>query len=98
MLAQFSIWPLDDPHLGDDMIEVTEVLEKMKISYQVGPMGTSIQGEWNNVMSAVQACHEAVRASHRRVLTSITIDDDPTRPQSLEEAVIKANALEQKSH
>lgn len=93
MLAQFSIWPLDDPHLADDMEEIAEVLDGLQVHYEIGPLATTIEGDWKAVLGAVQACHTAVRASHRRVLTTVTIDDDATRPQSLSKSCAAARGV-----
>lgn len=92
MLAQFSIWPLDNPHISKDIANVAQVLDQTGVHYEVGPMGTTIEGEWNDVLSAIQACHEALRTAHRRVLTTITIDDDSTRPLTMNEATAKVTA------
>mgnify|MGYP003866941831 CR=1 FL=1 len=34
-----------------------------------------IEGEWDEVMSLIKTCHQCLRQSHRRVLTTIKIDD-----------------------
>jgi uncharacterized protein (TIGR00106 family) len=91
MLAQLSVWPLDKPHMSEDVAEVASILDGCDVTYEVGPMGTLIEGDWAEVMSAVEACHRAVREKHARVLTSLTIDDDPNHPRSLAEAQAKAD-------
>lgn len=92
MLAQFSIWPLDAPHMSRDIARTIEVLEKQGIRHEVNAMDTTVEGEWDEIVAAVRACHDAVRESHQRVLTSITIDDGG---HSMDEA--KARLSEQKA-
>jgi uncharacterized protein (TIGR00106 family) len=92
MLAQFSIWPLDQPHMSKDIAEITQVLEQSGVRYQVGPMSTTVEGSWQDVMTAIQACHETLHAAHQRVLTTITIDDDATRALNMSEALAKVTA------
>jgi len=92
MLAQFSIWPLDNPHMSKEVALAADVLEEMGCQYEVGPMGTTIQGDWSEVMNAIQACHEALRKTHQRVLTSITIDDDSVQTQELGAATAKVSS------
>lgn len=75
MLAQFSIWPLDNVHLSQDVAEIKKVLDKQGISYRINAMSTTLEGEWREVFEAIHACHEAMQGDHQRVLTSITIDD-----------------------
>ena len=92
MLAQFSIWPLDRPHMSEDIASLTQVLDQTGVRYQVGAMGTTIEGEWHDVMDAIHACHESLRAAHQRVLTTITVDDDATRALNMSEATAKVTA------
>ena len=92
MLAQFGIWPLDRPHLSDDMASISQVLDQLGVRYEIGPMGTTIEGEWHEVMDAIHACHEAMRGPHQRIVTNITIDDDTTRPLRIRQATEKVAA------
>lgn len=92
MLAQFSVWPLDEPHMAKDMSQLTDVLDTLGVHYEMGPMGTTLQGDWAQVMEAIEKCHHHVRNHHSRVFTSITIDDDATRKQDMREAKAKLSA------
>ena len=92
MLAQFSIWPLDRPHMSEDIASITQVLDQSGVRYEVGPMGTTVEGQWQDVMAAIQACRETLLAAHQRVLTTITIDDDATRALNMSEATAKVTA------
>ena len=92
MLAQFSIWPLDNPHLSRDINDVAQVLGQSRVRYEVGPMGTTVEGDWHSVMEAVHACHKFLRGSHQRIVTTITIDDDATRSLKMENATSKISA------
>lgn len=87
MLAEFTIYPTDDTHISEDLAKVVEILEDCGVRYQLGPMGTAIEGEWEQVMAAVRQCHEATTASHDRVVTTITIDDRKHHPHHLNEMV-----------
>lgn len=87
MLAEFSIFPLDETHLSGDVAKVVEVLEDAGLEYRLGPMGTSVEGEWDDVMGAVKACHRAVAGNHSRVITTITIDDRREGEHHLDEMI-----------
>lgn len=86
MLVHFSIWPMDNPHMSRDMTRVYEKLDQLDIPYEISVMGTTISGDWDEVMPAIKACHEMMVESHDRVLINITMDHDNTRSQSLESA------------
>jgi uncharacterized protein (TIGR00106 family) len=89
MLVQFSVWPADSPHMHEDVVQVRDVLKQQGLAFEVGPMGTTIEGTWPEIMEAIRLCHEAVSQAHERVLTTITIDDHKNRQQSIREAVEK---------
>jgi len=92
MLAQLSVWPLDEPHMSRDIADMTQILQKFGVRFRVGPMGTTIEGAWDDVMGAIRACHQSMRDAHKRVLTTITIDDDATRSLNMDEATAKVTA------
>lgn len=87
MLVQFSIYPLDGGHISYDVARVTQILDKHQLPYEVGPLGTNIQGEWHRVMAALQQCHHEILREHSRVVTNIIIDDRQGKEHSLEGAV-----------
>ena len=87
MLAEFSIYPLDSVHLSGDVAKVVQALEEAGVSYRIGPLSTSIEGNLDEILSAIRRCHEAVAADHERVITTITIDDRRNAPRHLDEMV-----------
>ena len=87
MLVEFSIFPMDETHMSKDVARVIKVLEQAGLEYRLGPMGTSIEGDWDDVMNAVKACHRAVAENHERVITTITIDDRPKGGHHLDEMI-----------
>ena len=86
MLAHFSLWPMDNPHLSKDLQRVYQTLDDLDVTYEVSVMGTTISGEWDEVCQALKACHEVMAEQHQRVLINVMIDDDRSRDQSLEAA------------
>ena len=75
MLVELTITPLDKVHEGREIAKVVEILKSSGLNFQVSPMGTCIEGDWDSVFTAIRCCHEAVAQDHERVMTSITIDD-----------------------
>lgn len=95
MLAQFSIWPLAAATVDVTTAQtISDVLEALDVKYEVGTMGTTIEGDWEQVMAAILACHQAVAVSHARVLTNITLDDQRNPAASSDEAVSQAQMIE----
>jgi uncharacterized protein YqgV (UPF0045/DUF77 family) len=95
MLAQFSIWPLVGAVVKVTTAHtISEALDGLEVKYEVGSMGTTIEGDWDQVMAAILVCHQAVAARHSRVLTNITIDDEREPTISPDEAVSQAQKVE----
>ena len=78
---------MDSEHISSDIKKVTDYLEEKKIKYIHGPIGTSIQGEWDEIMPIVQECHRMVVEGHSRVLTNIIIDDHKDSELDIEDAM-----------
>lgn len=76
MLVQFSMWTFDDPHLREEMRTIRDALNSRSIEFTMDRVSTTIEGDWPVVIAAIEACHQALRKKHKRVLINITIDDD----------------------
>ena len=87
MLAEFSIYPTDETHLSKEVARIIKVLEEVGLDYRLGPMGTAVEGNWDQIMSAIHRCHLAVAGHHARVITTITIDDRKNQPHHLDDMV-----------
>jgi len=90
MLVQLSIYPMDRTHISKDIGEVAEMLANMGIEHQIGPVGTSIKGDCKELFTALEKCHNAIAGKHKRVVTTIVIDDDREDEHSLRGAVRSA--------
>jgi uncharacterized protein (TIGR00106 family) len=75
MLVELKIMPTDGVRISRDVAKAVGILKRHGLSFQVGPMGTSMEGDWEQVFAAIRECHEAVLKDHERVITTITIDD-----------------------
>ena len=76
MLAQFSIVPLDKgASVGSEVARVLQIIDNSGLPYKLNPMGTVVEGSWDEVMRLIRTCHDETVTGSDRVLTSITIDD-----------------------
>lgn len=81
MLAEFSIIPIGKGEsMGEEIAKVLNIVEKSGLSYRANPMGTVIEGGWDEVMAIIKKCHEEVIKKSPRVISTITIDDRPGKP------------------
>jgi uncharacterized protein (TIGR00106 family) len=76
MLAEFSIYPVGGTsHLSKDIAHVIQTLGERGLRFELGPLSTAIEGDWDEVLAAIRACHQKMLEAHDRVVTTITIDE-----------------------
>ena len=75
VLLEFSMSPLTKGEsVSEYVARSLDIIDKSGLPYQLTPMGTIIEGEWDEAMTVVTACFDAMRADCDRVGTHIKID------------------------
>jgi uncharacterized protein (TIGR00106 family) len=70
------------------------VLTQAGLKVQLHPNGTAIEGEWEPVFAAIEACHQAVHAMGcPRIYTTVKINTRTDKVQTLEDKVASVQAL-----
>lgn len=82
MLAELEIVPIgtQSASLSALLVQVATLIDESGLDYRVGPMGTTVEGDWDRVMQLAKQCHQAMLGSADRVMTTIRIDDRKDRP------------------
>ena len=82
MLAEFEIVPLGlgGASISGVLAKVAALIDQSGLDYRVGPMGTTVEGEWDRVLDLAKRCHEAMLQAAPRVMTTIRIDDRNDQP------------------
>lgn len=88
MLVEFSIVPVGvGSSIGDQLAEVLKIVDASGLPYKINPMGTVVEGEWDEVMKLVKKCHKTILKTGERVMTTISIDDRKGKPNRIDEKV-----------
>jgi len=88
MLAEFSIIPIGiGSSIGDQLAEIFKIVDASGLPYKVNPMGTVVEGEWDEIMKLIKQCHKIVMKTGERVVTTISIDDRKEKSNRIEEKV-----------
>lgn len=88
MLTEFSIIPVGiGSSVGDQIAEVLKIVDASGLPYRINPMGTVVEGEWDDIMKLIKKCHETVLNTGERVITAISIDDRKGKPNRIEEKI-----------
>ena len=82
MLAELEIVPIGtgSASVSPALAQVAKLIDASGLAYRVGPMGTVVEGHWEQVMSLAKRCHDAMFAQAVRVMTTIRIDDRRDQP------------------
>jgi uncharacterized protein (TIGR00106 family) len=55
--------------------KVIDIIDKSGLPYKLGPMSTTIEGSWDDVMAVINKARLRLRREYPRLYISITIDD-----------------------
>lgn len=93
MIAEFSIVPIGgEESLSPYIAEAYRILAATGLPCERHAMGTNIEGEWDEVMAAINACRIRLLGMCRRVSITIRIDDRPEAGDRLHRKVSSAEA------
>ena len=80
MLAFFSIVPMGEGlSLGPKVAEAIKIVEDSGLDHQVTAMGTTVEGDWDEVMGVIKKCFDAMNGHSERVTCVVKIDDHTGR-------------------
>jgi uncharacterized protein (TIGR00106 family) len=75
VLLEFSMFPLDrGVSLSPYVARCVEIIDRSGLDYQFHAMGTTLEGDFNQVIRVVQKCFEALASDCERVECNIKID------------------------
>lgn len=75
VILDFSMYPLDKGEsLSPYVARSIRIIKESGLPYEFRSMGTSIEGEWEEVMDVVQRCFETMRRDCNRVVLSLKAD------------------------
>ncbi len=88
MIVQFSIVPLDKgTSLSEFVSKIIKIVDESGLPYRVGPMGTCVEGSWDEVFRVLKKCHRQAMKDSERVIINITIDDRKGQGSRLDQKV-----------
>jgi uncharacterized protein (TIGR00106 family) len=62
MLVELSVNPLGrGTHLSHDLAEILKLIDDSQLRYCLTPLGTCIEGDWDELMALVKKCHDQAR-------------------------------------
>lgn len=75
VLLDLQIFPNDKgDSLSEYVARCVDVIDKSGLNYRFAPMGTTIEGSWEQVMKVVTDCYKALEKDCNRITINIRID------------------------
>jgi uncharacterized protein (TIGR00106 family) len=75
VLIDFSIFPLDKgDSLSSYVARALKIIKDSGLAYELGPMGTSVEGDWDQVMGVVNSCFKELKKDCDRVYMALKLD------------------------
>ena len=94
VLIDFSIFPVGKGEsVSSYVAQAVEIIRASGLVHKLGFMGTTIEGDWNEVMEVVTRCFEALKKDCDRVCLTIRADYRKAPPGRIES---KVEAVERK--
>ena len=93
-IAEFTIIPIGvGVSLSKYVAACEQVLEGSGLSYELHANGTNLEGEWDEVVNAIKACHEKLHEMGvPRISTIIKIGTRTDRTQKMKDKVESVRA------
>ena len=60
--------------VGKYVARSLEIVDKSRVDYRLNPMGTVLEGDWDDVFGVVKQCFERMRKDCNRISCSIKVD------------------------
>ena len=94
VLLEFSMTPLDKGESVSKYVSRSlDIIDKSGVPYKLNPMGTVLEGDWNEVMEVVKQCYEVMNQDCSRISCAIKIDARKNGEKRLETKTKKIQSL-----
>jgi uncharacterized protein (TIGR00106 family) len=75
VIVELSLFPMDKgASVSAFVAQAVAVIRRSGLAHQLTPMGTCVEGEWNEVLPVVDACFKALAAQSDRVYMTMKAD------------------------
>ena len=75
ILMEFSMTPLDKGESVSKYVSRSlDIIDKSGIPYKLNPMGTVLEGEWDELQTVLKACYDKMSEDCSRISVSVKMD------------------------
>lgn len=88
VMVKFGFFPIDKGEsLSKYVSRSLKVVDESGLNYNFGPMGTALEGSYDECMKVVKKCYEGMADDCRRVYGTIKIDYRADREDGLQQKI-----------
>ncbi|MGQ0810977.1 MAG: MTH1187 family thiamine-binding protein [Nitrospiraceae bacterium] len=75
VLLEFSMSPLGEGEsVGKYVSRSLDIIDKSGVDYRLNPMGTVLEGDWDDVFTVVKKCYKRMKKDCSRISCTIKVD------------------------
>ncbi len=84
VVAEISAFPIGkEESLSKSVAEVVKVIKESGLKYQIGAMGTAVEGNWEQVIKVFTKCRNKLITSNNRIYLMLKIDERKSPTHSI---------------
>lgn len=94
VLLEFSMSPTDKGEsLSSYVAKILNYIDESGVKYKLTPMGTILEGEWDDVISVVTGCFKLMQQDSRRISVNLKVDYRAGEESRLESKIQKVEKI-----
>ncbi len=98
VLVEFSMFPTDKGESVSKYVsQIIDLIDISGITYQLTPMGTILEGSWDDVFGVITKCFKVLEPQSNRISTSIKVDFRKGDKSRMKSKIEKIESLLQKN-
>ncbi len=75
VLVEFAMFPTDKGESVSQYVsQVIDLIDKSGLNYKLTPMGTIIEGSWDEVFSLISDCFQVLEPQCNRIYSAMKVD------------------------
>jgi uncharacterized protein (TIGR00106 family) len=84
VVAEITAFPIGEGEsLHKSVAEVVKVIKDSGLKYQIGAMGTTVEGEWNQIIKLFTKCRDKLIVSNNRIYLILKVDERKSSTHSM---------------
>ncbi|MGE5351768.1 MAG: MTH1187 family thiamine-binding protein [Acidobacteriota bacterium] len=94
VLLEFSMSPMDKGEsLSSYVAKILDYIDESGVKYKLTPMGTILEGEWDEVTAVVTGCFKLMQQDSRRISVNLKVDYRAGSQSRLESKIEKVEKI-----